>query len=171
MALKRWIPMVSCVVMMSASPARAQDKDVHLTVQNSSKQPFAFSVTTKPSAQGQHFVVKIDPHSQKVRFLGANLSVQDASRVESSQMKGVYSRRIIAECRVERITPEGEDGTAAYGFFVSSRNLEYSGFSVTIASLDSNSVTHYWFFLKDFVASKQSSLLKKQRDKPIKRAG
>lgn len=170
MKLKMWIPAIFCSVIMAASQVHAQDKDVQLNAKNSTQQPFSFSVTTKKSAQGEHFVVKVDPKAQKVRYLGARLSVNDASFVESPQVKGVYSQRTIAVCTVEKVEPEGQKGTAAYGFFVSSQNLEHSTFSLPIASLEPEwSVTHYWFYLKDFVPAQQAA--KKAPQKQPKKSG
>lgn len=168
---KMWIPAISCCVIVAASQVHAQDKDVQLNGKNSAQQQFSFTVTTKKSAQGQHFVVKVDPKSQPVKFLGARLSVNDASMVESPQVKGVYSQRTIAVCTVEKVEPEGQKGTAAYGFFVSSQNLEHSTFSIAIASLEpKRSVTHYWFFLKDFVSVEQAAANKTNKKQP-KKAG
>jgi hypothetical protein len=175
MMIKKWLSFTcGCIIVasqVSARDAAAQDKDVQLNAQNRSKQPLFFTITTKQTPQGQHFVVKVDPKSQEVKFLGARLSINDESLVESNQMKGVYSRRTIAVCTLEKVIPQGEEKKAVYGFFVSSKNLEHSTFSLPVASLNPKwSVTHYWFFLKDFVPTKQSSAVKKAQPRQSKQA-
>lgn len=173
--IKKWLSLTcGCIIVasqVSAQDATAQDKDVQLNARNRAKQPISFTITTRQASQGQHFVVKVDPEAQEVKFLGARLSINDESPVQSNQMKGVYSRRTIAVCTLEKVIPEGEEKKAVYGFFVSSKNLEHSTFSLPVASLNPKwSVTHYWFFLKDFVSTKQSSVVKKAQPRQPKQA-